>query len=570
MQDLKDKISIARGVKKADLVFKNAKIVDVFSNKIIKKDLAVDNGEIIGIGLYQGKEEVDLKGKYICPSLIDSHVHIESSMVSPCQLAKLLLVNGVTTIIADPHEIANVLGLEGIEYIIKASKDLDLDIRIMLPSCVPATFFENSGALLDYKELEKFKDCDKVLGLGELMNYVGLLNEDNSVLEKIQGFKDKIIDGHAPGLMGNDLNAYAIAGIKTDHECSNIQEMEDRISKGMYVQIREGTSAKNADALTKAINKDNISRCLFCTDDKHPKDLLEKGSVNENIKIAIKNGIDPIDAIKIASINPATCYNLKKKGALAPGYEANFIVLDSLEDFVIDSVYVKGKKVSQNAKLLIDIEDKAYIKKLDNVNIYDYKLEDFQIKMKSTKANIIGIHKNNLLTTKLVEDVKLEGGVFVASEDYQKIVVIERHKGLKSMGKGIIKGFGIRNGAFASTIAHDSHNLVIVGDNDPDMFLAMKTIKKINGGISVVQNGKVLASLPLEIAGLMSRTSIEDTNKKLEEVLYQILYKLKDGKDDLDPILTLGFMTLPVIPEIKLTDKGLFDVNKFDFIDIEA
>lgn len=570
MQELKKKISMARGLEKAPVVFKNAKIVDVFSNKIINADLGVYKGEILGIGSYDGEKEVDIGGKYICPCLIDGHVHIESSMVTPAQLAKTLIVNGVTTIIADPHEIANVLGLEGIKFLIDASKDLPLDVRIMLPSCVPATFFEDSGAKLDYKELEKLKDEQRVLGLGEMMNYVGVLNNDDNVLEKLLGFKDKIIDGHAPEIFGKDLNAYVLAGVNTDHECSSLEEMEDRISKGMYVQIRQGTSAKNAEVLTKGVNKDNLSRCLFCTDDKHPKDLINKGSVNENIKIAINNGVDPIDAIKMATINSALCYKLKGKGAIAPGYEANFIVLDSLKDFIIDSVYVKGEKYSNKDKLLVDIKENTDIESLGQVNVYDFKKEDFEIRMKNTKANIIEIHPNSLLTDKLVEDVKVENGLFNADSTYQKILVMERHKGLRKMGKGIIKGFGIKNGAFASTIAHDSHNLVILGDNDSDMYLAMEEIKRINGGITVVQDGKVLASLALKIAGLISTTSLEDTNKKLEIILDQIRNKLDMEDKNLDPILTLGFMTLPVIPKIKLTDRGLFDVEKFDFIDIEA
>lgn len=569
MEELKNNITMARGKIKAEKVFKNAKIIDVFSNKIIEGDLALANGKIVGIGNYSGQVEVDLEGKFVCPTLIDAHVHIESSMMNPAQFAKAIIPNGVTTIIADPHEISNVVGLEGIRYLLKASEGLPLDVRMMLPSCVPATFFENSGANLTYEELAKLINEDRVHGIGEMMNYVGLLELDQRVLDKIYGFRDKIIDGHAPGLVGNDLNAYAYAGILTDHECSTIEEMEDRISKGMYVLIRQGTAAKNADQLTKGVTKDNLSRCMFCTDDKHPEDLLKNGSINENIKIAIKNGIDPIDAIKMASINSAICYGLKKKGGLAPGYEGNFIVLEDLQEFKISAVYIAGEKYSENGEIIKDIFAKNHLDSLGSVNVYDYKLSDFEIKLSSNKANVIGIIPNSLVTEKLVEEVKVEDGKFVPTGDLLKLAVVERHRGLKSLGLGIIKGFGIKHGAMASTIAHDSHNIIIIGDNDQDMFSAMKEIKKINGGIVLVKDGKVLESLPLEIGGLMSNKNLKEINFSISEILKTIKNNL-DLDVDLDPIITLGFMALPVIPHIKLTDKGLFDVDKFEFIEINA
>lgn len=570
MKNLEEKILMARAKKKAPLVFKNARVVDVFSNKIIKADLAVADGYILGFGSYEGAKEIDLGGKIICPSLTDGHMHIESTMVRPSELAKVLLVNGVTTLIADPHEIANVLGLDGIKYMLEASKDLPIDIRFMLPSCVPATGFENSGARLSYKELKKLKGEEKVLGLGEMMNYVGLLENDRDVLEKLEGFEDMPIDGHAPFLAKEDLNAYRFAGVLTDHECSTIEEMDDRISRGMAVQIRQGSSAKNAETLSRGITKDNLSSILFCTDDKHPKDLLEKGSVNENIKIAIKNGLDPIDAIKIGSINPAKTYGLEKKGALAPGYEANFIVLDSLEDFEINSVYVRGLKYTDRKKVLVDFARKDEDMSLGKVKIYDYELEDLQIRLKSNMAHVIGINPNELITENLIEEVGVEDGLFKADSTYQKIIVVERHKGLKSMGKGIIKGFGIKNGAFGQSIAHDSHNIIIVGDNDEDIYLAMKEIQKMNGGLVVVKDQKVLETLPLEIGGLMSSLPIEETAKRVDKIVDLIHDELDMDNKDLDPLLTLGFMSLPVIPKIKITDKGLFDVEKFEFIDINA
>ncbi|MDO5028089.1 MAG: adenine deaminase [Bacillota bacterium] len=567
MENLKNKITKARGLEKPDLVFKNVKVIDVFSSQIIPCDLALDKGQILGFGSYAGKEEVDLGGRYICPTLIDSHIHIESSMLSPSQLAKILLANGVGTIIADPHEIGNVLGLRGIDYILSASEGLPLDVRLMLPSCVPCTPFENSGARLSYQDLEKYKNKDRVLGLGEMMDYVGLLNEDEEILKKICSFSDRIIDGHSPGLMDQDLNAYVLAGIKTDHESSSIEEMNQRLARGMYLLIRQGTAAQNAEVLSKNVNKDNVARCLFCTDDKHPADLEAKGSINENIKIAIRNGVDPIDAIKMATINPALCYGLKNKGALAPGYEGSFIVLEGLEDFKISDVYIRGQRYFGQGKLLIDIKESQPIDLIESVKIYPFKEEDFQIPLRSTKARVIGVNKGDLITDKLIEEVPVVGAKFLAQGPYLKLAVIERHKGLKSMGLGIIKNLGIKAGAIGSTIAHDSHNLIIVGANDRDMYLAMKEIERIQGGLVLVKDGKVLASLALEIGGIMSNKSLHELRTSLDHILKLIK---TDLGGQVDPLLTLAFMALPVIPHLKLTDKGLFDVDIFDFVDINV
>ncbi len=569
MENLKKKIDFAKGKIEADLVFKNGKIIDVFNGKIIEKDLAISDGLVIGFGSYKGIREVDLNGKYISPALIDAHVHIESSMSSPLQCAKALIPNGVTTIIADPHEISNVAGKKGISYILDATEDLPLDVRVMVPSCVPATPFENSGGILTGKDLLEFKNKDRVLGLGEMMNYVGVVENDPDVIEKLHGFSDRIIDGHAPSLKGEALNAYRISGVVTDHECSNLEEMEDRIARGMYVIIREGTAAKNARALVKGITKENISRCMFCTDDKHPEDLLKEGSVNKNVQIAIEEGLDPIDAIKLASINPALAYGLKNKGAIAPGYEANLLILDSLEDFTISEVYIKGEKFAENKKLVKEITLKNEISLYSSVNIYDYKLEDFRIRLKTNKARVIGVIPGELVTEKLEKEVTLEEGNFIPGNDLLKFLVIERHKGLKSIGKGIIKGIGLKNGAIASTIAHDSHNLIIVGDSDEDMFIAMKEIEKIQGGIVLVKDKKVLKSLPLEIGGLMSNKPLEEINENILEIM-EVAYGDLGITKEIDPIITLGFMALPVIPHIKLTDKGLFDVDNFTFVDLEV
>ena len=567
MKDLKNSIKSAKGDLLADLLIKNAKVVDVFSGKLVEKNLGIKDGVFLGFGDYKADKELDLKGKIISPGLIDAHVHIESAMVSPIEFAKAIIPHGVTTVIADPHEIANVAGSRGIKYILDSTKNIPLDVKVMLPSCVPATPFENSGGVLKVDDLLEFIDEERVLGLGEMMNYVGVFNLEEDVIEKLHAFKDKMIDGHAPSIKDKNLNAYAISGIKTDHECANVEEMEDRISRGMYVIIREGTAARNASSLLSGVTKDNISRCMFCTDDKHPEDLIKEGSINKNIKIAINKGIDPIDAIKIGSINSALAYNLKNKGAIAPGYVADFLVLDSLEDFNILEVYIKGEKYAENKKMIKEISLDKKVELGTKVNTFDYSFEDFKIPMSSPNANVIGVIPGEIITEKLKSNVKVENGEFVADNDFLKFAVVERHNGLNSLGLGIIKGIGLKKGAIASTIAHDSHNIIIIGDNDEDMFMALEEIKKINGGVVLVQNGQILKSLVLEIGGLMSDKSLEDINKEILEILDLSYEKLHINRE-IDPIITLGFMALPVIPHIKLTDKGLFDVDKFEFMSI--
>ncbi|WP_313756675.1 adenine deaminase [Tissierella sp.] len=567
-EQLKSLIIKAKGMKDSQLVLKNANIINVFTGEIIEGDVAIDKGRIVGIGEYHGEKEIDLKGKYLSPGFIDSHVHIESSMSSPSQFAKVILPRGVTTIIADPHEIANVKGIEGIRYIIDDSKNTPLDVRIMLPSCVPATDFENSGSILEAEDLNELSDEETIIGLGEMMNYPGVISANDKILDKLTLFKDKVVDGHGPMIKEKDLNAYIVAGIKTEHECSTVEEVIDRIRLGMYVLIREGSAAKDLRNIIKAVNKDNLRRFLFCTDDRHPEDLINEGSIDFNIKLAISLGIDPVDAIRMATLNPSECYGLKGKGAIAPGYIADLVVIDNLDDFNIVKVFKNGNLVAEDNKALFD--SKIYLPEslTKSVKIKDVKIEDIQIPMKTNKANIIGVIEGSLVTEKIVKEVSVDNGYFkFSNEDILKMVVIERHFATGNIGVGLIENFKLKDGAIGSTIGHDSHNMIVVGDNDEDILATIKELKNIGGGLTIVSEGQVIKSLPLEIGGIMTSSPIQETNAILKEMIKLSHERLNINKS-IDPFMTLAFMALPVIPKLKLTDMGLFDVEKFDFIKV--
>ncbi|WXR62272.1 adenine deaminase [Peptostreptococcaceae bacterium AGR-M142] len=568
LEKLKKIINIASKKEKADLVLKNGNIINVFTNEIIIADIAISDSKIAGIGDYSGKKEIDCSNKYISPSFIDSHVHIESSMVSPKEFAKAVLKRGTTCVIADPHEIANVCGLDGIKYILDSLKNSSFDIYMMLPSCVPATNFENSGAHLDATELEKLINHENVLGLGEVMDYMAVINKENHIIDKLNLFKDKIIDGHGPISDLNHLNAYIATGIKTDHECSKIEELINRVRLGMYVQIREGSAAKDLKNLIKAVNKNNLSRILFCTDDRHPNDIINEGHIDNNIKMAIKEGIDPIDAIKMASINICNCYNIKNKGAIAPSYNANLLIIDNLSDFNIEKVIKDGKLIVDNINNIYnfdfyDIDDK---KVRNKINIDNLNLNDLNLKTKNNTITGIEVTPNSILTKKVDVNIETKDGIYLKSkdEDVLKIAVIERHSDKKNIGISLVKGFGLKNGAIASTIAHDSHNLIVIGDNDKDMLNCINHIKKIGGGICISSNNEIKKSLTLDIAGLVSSKSLEEVDYILEDML-NFAYSLGVYKD-IEPFMTLGFLALPVIPEIRITDIGTFDVLNYKFI----
>lgn len=574
IESLKRRITVAAKRAPADVVIKNAKIVNVFTREILENDIAIVDGFFAGIGQFEGHETIDAGGKYIIPGFIDGHVHIESAMVTPAEFANVVLPHGVTTIIADPHEIANVSGTKGIEYMLDASENIPLEVLIKLPSCVPATPFENAGASLEYTNLAPFYSHPRVIGLGEVMDYPSVMQNDESMLHKLidAHSKDKHIDGHASGLDRDEINVYMAAGIRTDHECVTADEALARLRKGMYVMLREGSAAKDLITLLKAVNENNARRCLFVTDDKHLDELIDQGSIDYNIKLAINEGLDPILAIQMATLNAAECFGLKTKGAIAPGYEADFMIVKDLHLIEIDQVYKSGKLVAQNGKVINPWVSKIVPPSsiIDSVNIKPLSSEQLQIEIANGRqANIIEIVPNMIVTKHLVEEVDSHKGLFQYNleKDLLKIAVLERHKMTGNIGLGIIKGLGIKNGAIASTVAHDSHNIVAAGSSDEDLLEAIAHTSEMKGGLVVVQNGELLSSLPLPIAGLMSTMRSIEIYDRLKEI-NQALIKI-GCTFEFNPFITLSFLALPVIPELKITDLGLFDVKTFSHIHVE-
>lgn len=577
MSSLKKRIKVAKKEIKADVVVKNGKIVNVFTGDITEGDIAIADGYIAGIGQYEGEEIIDAHNKFIVPGFIDGHMHIESTMLTPNELSKVLIKHGVTTIMADPHEIANVAGVDGINFMLEASEELPLDIFIMLPSCVPATSFENSGATLTAEDLQPFYSHPRVLGLAELMDFPSIVNLNEGMLEKIINthLKGGIIDGHAAGLSKEELNVYVSAGIYADHECVNVQEAKDRLELGMYLMIREGTAAKELKKLLPVINPINSRRCMLVTDDKLLDDLIAEGSVDHNVRLAIEEGIDPITAIQIVTINAAEFFGLRSFGAIAPGYQADLLILNDLNSISIDKVIKKGKCVVSSGEINKEVfkeseNNKRLASNLPMLNMKELREKDLEIPLSSEVCNVIEIVPNSLITYHRVENVDINQGYFSPSisKDQLKIAVIERHHSTGNIGLGIVKGFGIKNGAIATTVAHDSHNIVVVGTSDEEMFLAVNHIKKMNGGIAIVSGKEVIASLPLAIGGLMS----ENDYLKVQEQLNSLNQALSiiGVNTVFNPFLTLSFLTLPVIPEIKLTDKGLFEFKKFSHINIQV
>ena len=570
--DLKSYIDAAAGRKKADIVFRNGKIINVFTGEIQENSLAVKDGRILGYGAYEGEKEIDLNGAYLAPGFVDAHVHIESSLTTPENFSSLVVPRGTTTVIADPHEIANVCGLDGIRYMLEASRDLPLDCHFMLPSCVPATPFENSGAKLEAEDLAQLIDEERILGLGEMMNYPGLIGGDEAVLNKLRLAIDrnKVVDGHSPMVERKDLNAYVGAGVRTDHECSTPEEMKARLRRGMYVLIREGSAARNLAGLISGVNAVNMRRIAFCTDDKQPEDILKDGHINHNIRKAVSLGINPVWAVQMATINACECYGLKNKGALAPGYEADIVILEDLEKFSVKEVYKKGRLVARDGKTLDPVRAIPGEKVRETVNIRKILEDDFIMPLEGDVIRAIRIMPHSLVTESAVRKVERDDkGNFKIHPnlDILKMAVIERYSGRCHIGLGLIENYRLKGGAIASSIAHDSHNLIVVGDNDADMALAANTLGDLGGGICIVSGGTVLGALELPIAGIMSDQPAESVRDALSVLLKIALEKL-GVNPDLDPFMTLAFMALPVIPELKLTDEGLFDVMKFQFVDL--
>lgn len=561
-------IKVAKGEKKADLVIKNAKVVNVFNNKIELTDIAIYNGIIAGMAQnYEGDEEINLEGKYLSPAFIDGHVHIESSMCLPKEFAKAVVPEGTLTVIADPHEISNVFGLHGISFMREACKNIPLQVYMMLPSCVPATQFETSGFDLASYDLSFLIDAPEVLGIAEMMNYPGVLNCNKEVMSKLKLGKSKYkkIDGHAPNLSGKDLCAYVASGVMSDHECTTVKEAEEKLGLGMYVMIREGSAAKDLQALIPILKEGNTDRCILVTDDRHPTDL--KGHINDMIRQCVSAGVNPVTAIKAASFNTAKYFGLNNLGAIAPGYKADLLVFDNLEDFKPQIVFKDGQIVAQNGELTVDTEHNEIPKLRGSVNVKWIEHEDFQIPAKTDTVKAIEIIPGSLLTKATTSKIKIVNGLAEPNieNDVLKITVLERHRATGNIGKGFVKGFGLKSGAIASTVAHDSHNMIVIGTNDADMELAAIELVKSQGGKVVVNNGEVLAKLPLPIAGLMSDKPFDyvlEHCNMLREQVHKIGCKLDD------PFMTIAFLSLSVIPELKITDKGVFDANCCKFIDI--
>lgn len=554
-------IAVAAGREKADLVLKNAKYLNVFSNEFLSGDIAVSNGLIAGVGKYDGKTEIDVSGKLVLPGFIDAHIHLESSMVTPAEFAKAVVAHGTTTVITDPHEITNVMGIDGVEYMIQASQNLPIDVHFMMPSCVPATEIDESGAELDCKDIDLYLDNKKVLGLAEMMNYVGVINGDKNVLSKIviSQAHHKKIDGHAPELSGNDLNAYIAAGVYSDHECSTFENALEKLRKGQFIMIREGTAAHNLKALMPLLTQQYYSRCMFATDDKHPSDLLYGGHIDYIVKQALKNGADPIVALKTATHHAARYFLLNNKGAIASGYLADIVVVDNLEDFNVETVFKRGKLVFDGEVKDFSaptFDEKLAEKCFDTFHLDSVTPSSFKV---DGKLGLIGLVGGELLTRNLGTADKID-----VENDILKIACIERHKGTNHIGVGYVKGYSLKSGAVATSVAHDSHNIITVGCNDDDIAVAVNAIKDSKGGIAVVENGKIKALLELPIAGLMSDEPLTTVNEKLENAKLSA-YELGADKS-IDPFMTLSFLSLPVIPSLRITTKGVFDAENWKML----
>lgn len=549
---------------KNTLVIKNANVVNVFTDEIVRADVAVYEDVIIGVGSYSGENEIDAGGAYLAPGFIDAHVHIESSMVIPSSFMKVIMPHGTTTVIADPHEIANVAGAAGIRAMYKLTDELPLRVLFMLPSCVPATPFEHSGAKLVAEDMEQFMHKSRVLGLGEVMDANSVINCSQEMLDKLRLFDKRPIDGHAPMLEGMGLNAYRVAGAFSDHECSTYEEVKQKLATGMNILLRIGSAANNMDGVLRRIAKEKLPtrNMMFCTDDKHIEDIRREGHINANARMAVAAGIDPIDAIKMASYNAARAYGIRGVGAIAPGYKADMVLLEDLKDFKVKQVISRfGRPYTGEEQIPSPILPPQVFNsvRLPEISKYDLALRCH------VSAPVIKMIPHQLVTELVYRDVERdENGCFIPSEGMVKLAVIERHHATGSMAVGILEGLGIKHGAVASTVAHDSHNLVVAGDNDEDMLMAIESLRDCGGGYSVVSRGVVLARLPLPIAGLMTAAPVNDV-LEIQQALLDALYSL-GAKRDSDPLIALSFMALPVIPAVKLTDEGLFDAVNFKFI----
>lgn len=569
--NIKDIIPVALGEEPADILIKNARIVNVFSGTIEKNNIALFRKRIAGVGDYtRGKRVMDLKGMYVVPGLIDAHLHIESSMLSPREFAKVVLLRGTTTVIADPHEIANVIGLDGVEYMIRATEGIPLNVYVTLPSAVPATNLETSGARLGVEDMIGFLEKHpRILALGEVMNYPGVLNRDTELIAKIELLRHryKKIDGHAPSLTGKKLNAYITAFIRSDHESTEKNEALEKVKRGMQVFIREGSAAKNFNTLIDAVNSRNFPYFSFCTDDRNPVDIMNEGHIDFMVKSAVKKGVTPVNAIRMATINTARYFNLRSMGAIAPGYKADMLVINNLKDFHIHSVIKDSKVVVEEGKLRVRIEGIFPEAKgrLGPMNPKRIEEKDIVIKDTGKKIRVMEVFYDTLITKELITEPTVKGGLVVADpdRDIMKLVVIDRYRG-ENFTVGFIKGLGIKRGAIGTSVGHDSHNIAIAGGNDSDIVFALGEVRKMGGGLVVVNNGKLLSRLPLPIAGLMSDKPLEEVVSAVNEINRSSMLLGIER----DPFMTLSFVQLPVIPAIRITDRGIVDVNSQSFVSL--
>lgn len=554
--------NVPRGLEKAELVLKNARIVNVFTREILEGDIAISDGMIVGIGSYQGEEEINLGGKYVCPGFIDSHLHLESTLVTPAELVTVASRHGTTTFIVDPHESANVSGLKGIDYILNQTEDVEANVFVMMPSCVPATAIDDNGCTLTAQDMAPYLSKKRILGLGEVMDYISVVNGDEEMHRKLELFCDKVRDGHAPFLSDTDLQAYAMAGITTDHECSDFEYAMKERRNGMTVHIREGSAARNLKAIVTGIvqNQMNGEGFCFCTDDKHIEDIEKEGHIDHNVRKAIRLGMNPVDAICMATVNSAKCYGLNHLGAIAPGYQADLLVIDDLEKMTIQDVYYKGKRVDQNSEINV----RECPEELKNtVHVGKFSQEDLRLESPDGMFHVIGMQEGEITTVHKKVQILPGQGTFVSDAQYQKIAVVERHKETGKTGVGVVSGFGIQGGAIASSVSHDSHNIIVIGDNDEDMYLAVQELIRTQGGYTLVADHQVYDTLELPVMGLMSDAGFQYSHRKLERMIRKA--HEMGVPDEMAPFITLSFMALPVIPEIRITPRGIYDVRTGEF-----
>ncbi|UWG96422.1 adenine deaminase [Dehalobacter sp. DCM] len=572
---LKKRIEVAAGRLPADLVIKNCKVVDVYNAAIIEgQAIAIVDGCIAGIGDYTGRQEIDAHGQYALPGFIDGHIHIESSYVTPEEIGRLLVPHGATTIIADPHEIVNVCGLDGLRFMLDAAKKTKLDIRFMLPSCVPATPFEHAGAVIDAAAMENPITEEQILGLAEFMNYPGVISATDDVLDKLLVAirAGKRIDGHSPGIGGKDLNAYVGSGIHTDHECSTTEEMLDRLSRGMYILMREGSACHNLRTLLKAVTPANSRRCILCSDDRQPETILKLGHLDNHLRICVEEGLDPILAVQMATLNAAECFGLNDRGAIAPGLRGDIVLVDNLKDFHVQRVWIQGEEIARAGTYLPAVERCDSTAVRGSFHVKDFSMAKLQLPLQSSHVHVIDILPGGVVTGKGTADVQRnERGEFIyqPEQDIVKVAVVERHQNTGNVAVALLRGYGIQHGAVAVSIAHDSHNIIVVGITDEEMAFAVEQLIAQGGGIVLVKDKAVIDAMPMVIGGIMSDQTGEWVSEKLKQI-HEKAYAELGIRRDVEPVMTLCFMSLAVIPELKLTDQGLFDVTQFAFIPLEA